>query len=80
VVVGDDAHGHPHGLSMKKILMSSTLCDEPHSTKNLEVWALQDVLVGDVQEPRHASFRVCISDGVVLRAHVVLKLVGWWCR
>jgi hypothetical protein len=44
-VVGDDAHGHPHGWSMKKILMSSTLCDEPQSTKNLEVWALHDVLV-----------------------------------
>jgi hypothetical protein len=23
---------------------------------------------------------VCIGDGVVLGAHVVLKLVGRWCR
>jgi hypothetical protein len=60
--------------------MSSTLCDEPQSTKNLEVLALHDVLVGDVQEPRHASFRVCIGDGVVLGAHVVLKLIGRWCQ
>jgi hypothetical protein len=56
------------------------VCDEPHSTKNLEVWALHDLLVGDVQEPRHASLRVCVGDGVVLGAHVVLNLVGWWCR
>jgi hypothetical protein len=44
--VGDDAHGHPHDWSMKKILMSSTLGAEPMSTKiYLEVWALHDALV-----------------------------------
>jgi hypothetical protein len=41
---------------------------------------LHDVLVGDVQELRHASFRVCIGDGVVHGAHVVLKLVVRWCQ